>query len=61
MENDTTIPSLLGPINTIPSGLGPIVGNRPKPHPEPGISLAKIAFFMVLGTLLVFVVRYFAR
>jgi hypothetical protein len=61
MENDTTIPSLLGAVNTIPSGLGPIAGNRSKPHPEPGISLAKIAFLMVLGTLLVFAVRYFTR
>ena len=61
MENDTTIPSLLGAINTIPSGLGPMASNRSKPRPEPGVSLIKIAVLMVLGTLLVVAVRYFTR
>ena len=40
MDNNTTIPSLLGPVNTIPSGLGPVSSRHVKPKPQDGVTFA---------------------
>jgi hypothetical protein len=61
MDNNTTIPSLLGAVNTIPSGLGPISSSRRKPDAEPGNPLLRIALWLALGAVLVMAVRHFTR
>jgi hypothetical protein len=60
MDNNTTIPSLLGAVNTIPSGLGPINSSYRKPAPT-GNPLLKIVLWLTLGAVLMYAVRHFMR
>ncbi|HOZ65670.1 MAG TPA: hypothetical protein PK497_14735 [Burkholderiaceae bacterium] len=61
MDNNTTIPSMLGPVNTIPSGLGPVSSSHVKPKPQDGVTLPRIALWLILGVAVVFAVRHFTR
>ena len=61
MDNNTTIPSLLGAVNTMPSGLGPINSSYRKPATQTGNPLLKIALWLALGAVLVYAVRHFVR
>ena len=62
MDNNTTIPSLLGAANTIPSGLGPVGSSYRKPEPQQAVNpLLKIALWLALGAVVVYAVRHFVR
>ena len=61
MDNNTTIPSLLGAANTIPSGLGPVGSSHRKPEPQTVNPLLKTALWLALGAVVVYVVRHFVR
>ena len=61
MDNNTTIPSMLGAVNTMPSSLGPVSSRYVRPKPRNRVTLSRIAFWLVLGVAVVLAVRYFTR
>ena len=59
MDNQDTIPSQLGPVNTIPAPLTPML-DRPDPSSAPDVGSGlglKLAFAVVGVGLLVYLVR----
>ena len=58
MDNPSTIPSQLGPMNTIPSVLGPAGGDSRRPQ---AVSATPAGLKWLLPAVVVAVLFYFAR
>lgn len=59
MDNENTIPSQLGPVNTIPAPLGTMPGRLdPMPASDPGMGFGLKLFLLALAAgLLVYLMR----
>jgi hypothetical protein len=57
MDNDPTIPSQLGPVDTMPSALGPIGGERRAREPVVISPALKLVLVVAAMALLAYVAR----